>query len=506
MKIRHILLLLALLYGAADMRAQVNNTARDTNLIKLNGYINTIIDQTPPVADSLIAISDYLITMSRDSVMKSYVARILFEKFYTSPIMGMEGPAIHIAQKYFINGKLKAFNDKDLQDIKFYVEFNKNSLIGMQAPALSMVSSNGDSVSLGSVKSEYTLLYFYDDECSVCKKEAPKIRALLRSFDKTEISVYAVYVQSSKENWLADISKNYSADSLGKHKWYFVYDPEMISNYQYLYGVVSTPKLFLLDKSHKIIGRGLSSESLSDLLNSLIYGESEQKARLLMFFHNYFSKTDFGNKEQMSRSFSGLREMAGGDTTLFRAIFSELYLYLKYADTPAGKMAADQLADEYITGMPAMWPEQFVSKIRKSTGLSRKNTPGSIIDEIYLYNLKGKKILLGKSDKAKNLIVFFDSECPICVNEMKWLNEKAGEYRKRGIEPVAVYIGSRPEEAESFAKKENITLNIVYDKNGSAQLYTKFDLSSVPAIYILDNKRKIIDKDLTHNQLENLLR
>ncbi len=501
-----IIIQVILLSTIVSLYAQNNNQAKDTNLLKVNGYINMIIDQTPPIPDSLIKMSDFLIGVSKDTTMKTYIARFLFDKFFNSSVMGMETPAIYLAKNYFLNGKLKGFHSDDLTALKLFVEFNKNSLIGMDAPELKMESNNGDTVSLRGIKSDFILLYFYDDECSVCKAEAPKIKAVLKEFSGVDISVYAVYVQSSKENWKADILKNYPVDSLAGHTWNFVWDPDMNSDYQRLYGVMSTPKIFLLDKDKKVVGRNLNAEALRDLLHSFDVNATEQKAQLLLFFFNYFKNFNTADTSAVDNGLSALYERSKTDKELFNSIFSELYLFLKYSSDNNLKNAAVTLAQKYIIDKPELWNEDYVNSMKKSVENAKKNPFGSVATSLILRDLKGKKTETNKIVADSLILVFFDTECPICAREISELQKRNEKYKNKGIKIVLIYTGKNLSRLKNFVAEHNIDWITLWDKNNRAGIYEKYDLSAVPAIYLLNGNKVIIGKDLTQKQLDTLIK
>ena len=65
------------------------------------------------------------------------------------------------------------------------------------------------------------------------------------------------------------------------YKQLIVWDPEAESSYHLLYGVLSTPKLFLIDRHGVIVGRNLDAGSLRQLLDSF----SAERVRLLASMH-----------------------------------------------------------------------------------------------------------------------------------------------------------------------------------------------------------------------------
>lgn len=488
------------------LSAQESRVVRDSNLMKLNNYISQVISMTPPVADSLTALSDLLIGAAKDTLMKTYIARVLFDNFFKSSIMGMETPAIYIAQNYFLNGKLKGFSDSDLEQVRFFTEFNKNSLIGMSAPPLKMESMERDSVSLYDIKSEYTLLYFYDEECSVCKEEAPKIKAVLRNFADIPITVFAVYVQSDRAKWIEDKEKNYPEDSLAGHSWKFVWDPELESGYQLKYGVTGTPKLFLLDSNKTIIGRGLRSSSLEDLLNSRVNTDLKTRQQLLVMFHKFFSEIDFSNEKETIEAFETIYGTIKEDTIMVRAIIPELYSFLKYSDNPLAQKASALLATKYIIEKPQMWDSTYVERMSRSVRLAQMNPVGEVATNLILKDLKGKKTELKRIKATNTLLFFFDSECPICKNELKWLSEMKPILQEKDIEVLAIYTGSNLSNLNETLKETGYDMRVVWDRNSNAGLFEKYDLSSVPAIYYLDKNKRVLAKDLTHDSLEKILK
>ena len=221
-----------------------NPAQNNSNIIKLDGYIDNYLSMTPMHRDSLIKSCDYLISFSKDSLIKSHIAQYLFEKFYSSKLMGMESVAIHIAKNYYLNKKL-AWPDKvGFIGLQIFVEFNESSLIGMDAPELNLKDLNGNTVSLRNMQTEYTLVWFYDDQCPTCKKELPAIKEIARKYEDSGLSVYAVYTESNRENFAKFVKQEFPVSESCKN-WNFVWDQNFESNFHKLYNVLKTPQLFL---------------------------------------------------------------------------------------------------------------------------------------------------------------------------------------------------------------------------------------------------------------------
>ena len=190
---------------------------------------------------------DFLIASCRDSLVRQYVALKVYDHYLQSNIMGDDAVAVHVAQEWFLSGKVAMAEEMDLLNARVFVEFNKSSLIGMQAPALSTFAPDGSYVKVPG--EGYSVLFFYDTGCATCKVESARLKALVGE-GKYPVNVYAIYVGQDGASW-----KSYVADFKGvTHVW----SPEP-ADWQRLYGVLQTPRMFLVSPEGEILGRGLDT-------------------------------------------------------------------------------------------------------------------------------------------------------------------------------------------------------------------------------------------------------
>jgi len=159
-----------------------------------------------------------------------------------------------------------------------YVEFNENSLIGLEAPELNLSAKNGELLNLKSIRSNYIIIYFYDTNCNICNSQLPELKEITESKKYLGVSVYAVYTGRDTSAMAAFVNSNFNEN---KGNWNFVYDPTGESGFHKLYNVLSTPRLFLLDRNKKIIGRNLTNKTLNELIEkdeariNNLYNEAE---------------------------------------------------------------------------------------------------------------------------------------------------------------------------------------------------------------------------------------
>ncbi len=127
------------------------------------------------------------------------------------------------------------------------------------AKILELMQKHG-TTNLHDVKSEYTILMFWDPDCSHCKAEMPKIKSLYDKMKGKGVQVYAVCVETDYNKWIEYINKE-------NLKWINVIDIYNISEFRKYYDIKSTPVILLLDKNKKILAKKLDGTTLDEFLS-----------------------------------------------------------------------------------------------------------------------------------------------------------------------------------------------------------------------------------------------
>ena len=208
--------------------------------------------------------TDYMIGAARDSATRQHIALWLFDYYKESPLMGEEAVAIHIYDSWFASGKLSWRSEFDAMDAKLFADFNRSSLLGMQAPALILRKPCGGRVNIPR-SGRTAFIWFYDTACAKCKLEAKVLPGILDAETRSSVDFYAVYAGQDRKAWKA-FRKDFKLRN-HKVKLVHLWDPEVDSDYLRLYGVISTPKLYMVEPHGSIAGRRLEPENLPQMLS-----------------------------------------------------------------------------------------------------------------------------------------------------------------------------------------------------------------------------------------------
>ena len=140
---------------------------------KLDGYVSAIAAEN---AATKAGECDFLISACKDSLVRQFTALKLYGHYMSSKLMGDDAVAVHIADEWFIPGKVAMKSELDLMNAKVFAECNRSSLIGMKAPSLVLKDHSMQDVRLfDGIGDSRTILYFYDTGCSTCRLESPRL-------------------------------------------------------------------------------------------------------------------------------------------------------------------------------------------------------------------------------------------------------------------------------------------------------------------------------------------
>lgn len=205
---------------------------------------------------------DALIAMCTDSLARQHVTIQILDHYRHARVMGEEAVAVHIYDEWIATGKVKLRGEFELLEVQMFADFNRHTLLGMTAPSVELIKPDGDKKAVPE-PGQVSVMFFYDTACSKCRLETQLLPSVL---DEVEfpMNFYAVYCGDDKESWDA-FRKNFKIENKLVELQHF-WDPEMDSDYQILYGVLGTPRMYFILEDGEIFGRRLEVSNLQQLI------------------------------------------------------------------------------------------------------------------------------------------------------------------------------------------------------------------------------------------------
>lgn len=225
---------------------------------KIMDYLDRMTPQHP---DSIIRSAHYIIDKSKaNKDVFRYCLVTISNKYETSNIMGMDAVFVDLAENYYMKGDAY-WSDSTLDEkIRKRVKELKPTLLGKTAPNMNLLDTLMHPVSLKAIKSNYTILYFYDPDCGHCKKKTPILKKIYNeTLKEMGVEVLAVCTVTDVKKWKRFIKDN-------KLNWINAADPYLHDNFRALYNINSTPKIFVVDKDKKIIAKRLDVDQLVEFI------------------------------------------------------------------------------------------------------------------------------------------------------------------------------------------------------------------------------------------------
>ncbi len=148
------------------------------------------------------------------------------------------------------------------KEIGDYLKIVENVQVGQTAPDFTVPSiEEGKEITLSSLRGKYVLVDFWASWCQPCRAENPNVLAAYNKYKSKGFEVLSVSVDRDVAAW----KKAVSDDGM---IWLQGHDDKDISHS--LYGVVSIPSTFLLDKDGVIINKNLRGGALEEKLQELL--------------------------------------------------------------------------------------------------------------------------------------------------------------------------------------------------------------------------------------------
>lgn len=488
---------------AGDAGAALDSSSRAEISAKVTEYLDAIAGEPVNVQQEEI---DFLIETCSDSLVRQAVALDIYSYYLDSKIMGVEALAVYVCDKWFIPGKIKMENDMDLMGAKMFAEFNRNSLIGMQAPGLTLLDSLGNEKKLFAPAGgpdlthdggkRYSILYFYATDCARCRMETIMLRNILEN-DNLPVDFYAIYTGKNRPEWMRYVRLQMDIDA-PQTRIFHLWDPDMSSGLQMAYGILQTPGLFLVTPDGKIAGRRLDAVSLEKLLKTLSapeeleYGGDDSGIFYDSVFMPFGDSIRCADIKMVAEHIDTLTR-SKGDTLLFKQMTGDLMYYLAKKRGQAYKCALSGLIKKQILGSDAWRTQDDTLKVISFA---------SILDDLLSKSPQGKKIpradveatlrtcgpggrIISKdgifrTDRLggrKNYIIFHTEGCPICKAEIQaadTLLSSEGKGTKVLLIDMDMLFSSYPEKADL--------------------LFDRFDLTALPFIISTDRKGTVTGK------------
>lgn len=214
----------------------------------------------PQHQDSIVVHCDRVLKLAEaDAELHKYVLMTLFSKYKDSKILGMERVPFHLYREYYAAGKAEWASDEFREDWDKRTGYMENTLHGDTLMNFEFQDPDGNMVELHKLESPLLLLFFWDPECSHCKKYLPGVLEVYNKYRNSDIKFVGINVERDYDKWVAAIRDN-------NLTWLNVYDGMQTMNIFETYHINGTPMMYMLDKNKVVMWKRIPPQNLLELV------------------------------------------------------------------------------------------------------------------------------------------------------------------------------------------------------------------------------------------------
>ncbi|MEL6133552.1 MAG: redoxin domain-containing protein [Bacteroidota bacterium] len=226
--------------------------------------------------DSLIQSIDYILSLMKESEANF---RFFLSHFYNtygkSPIMGMDAVPVHLVWKYYQHPEVTPWISDTLRQEMIKQSAGKaRVLVGNEAPDMRVKDQQGQYQTLSQIDAEWIVVYFWSYDCSFCKKITPKLSEAYQKYELVDkgVKLITVNIDGDVEEWKEKLTY-YNLDFEGA---IHTEDIRRQSGATISYDVLSTPRMFILDREKVIRAKQIGVPQMLQILSHELDFELEE--------------------------------------------------------------------------------------------------------------------------------------------------------------------------------------------------------------------------------------
>lgn len=228
----------------------------------LNNFYDRMISQH---YDSIFSCVETQMRYVRDADVRPFYFSVLTNKFETSKIVGHENVFASIV-KGFPKSDFGWVEDSVYLKLQEKADKIRLNPVGGKAKSFPIKNfKSGSLSSLNQVFGIYKLLVFFDSDCGHCKEAMPFYMEVIDEFKDNGLVPILVTVETTNE-FLRELiaSREYNPS-------YFYYHHEVTQeDFRLKYDIPSTPQVYILDSSNKILAKNIPAKELKDYFRYLV--------------------------------------------------------------------------------------------------------------------------------------------------------------------------------------------------------------------------------------------
>ena len=164
------------------------------------------------------------------------------------------------------------------------------------------------------------------------------------------------------------------------------------------------------------------------------------------------------------------------------------------------------LSEKYYLSGQATWVDKkILDKIAERVAALKPNLIGNIAPDLWMPNPYSKYYRLSEIKAKITVVYFWDPDCGHCKKVTPELKKIYDKFKSKGLNVYAVFTQGDQPKWMDYISKNNLDWINVWDPTFSSNFRNLYDITSTPAIFVLDANKRIVLKRISAETLSQYL-
>ena len=164
------------------------------------------------------------------------------------------------------------------------------------------------------------------------------------------------------------------------------------------------------------------------------------------------------------------------------------------------------MVENYFTKELAVWSNEYeLKRLHLDAAIRKRSLPGMKAQDVKAKNSKGEYLSIHDIEAPITIVYIYTTSCDHCIEETPKLLEVYNQWKDKGIQIYAICTDQEEGNWKEFIAKNKIEAwSNVFDPTFESKYDRKYHIDITPEIYVLDQDKIIVGKDLKSFQLEEV--
>ena len=217
-----------------------------------------------PLPDSIKLEINRLVELTDgNSALRDFILWHLLERYRHPEYMSQDQVFVFLYDEYFSKLEIKDLYSENLALIQEKAERLRRLALFHPAPAIHI-----EGIDLQTIESEYTVLFFYDHDCDLCRQEMQDLDSVCAIHPEITVLAIDMNFDSSRDSsggFGIRPQGNGDLESPIQHRR--IANPSELLLLSDAYDIETTPLLYILDRDKRIIAKKIQARQIPLFLN-----------------------------------------------------------------------------------------------------------------------------------------------------------------------------------------------------------------------------------------------